>query len=53
MTRANVCSNATDMKIVIKRRQDGVYDVYVNDDHVGYHGSVAATVGFVEQLLTD
>ena len=51
MTRANICSNATEKKIVIKRRQDGIYDVYDGDTHVGYHGSAAATADMVEQLL--
>lgn len=53
MTRANISSNATDKKITIKRRQDGVYDVYVDDSHVGYRGSAAAAVEYVEQLLVD
>jgi hypothetical protein len=53
MTRTNISSNATDKKITIKRRQDGVYDIYVNDNHVGYRGSAATAVEYVEQLLID
>ena len=44
-------NNATDKKVTIKRRGDGVYDVYVDDKHVGSKGSVAAAVEFVRYLL--
>ena len=52
MDRSTISSNSTDKKVMIKRRQDGVYDIYVDDAHVGYRGSIAATIEYVEQLLS-
>ena len=48
-----VSSNATDKKITIKRRHDGVYDIYLDDVHVGYRGSIQATIEYAEQLLLE
>lgn len=46
-------SNTTDKKVMIKRRGDGVYDVYVNDEHVGHKGSIQTAVDFVSFLLAE
>ena len=48
-----MCSNATDKKVTIKRRADGVYDIYVNDTHVGCKGSAASAVEFVQSILEE
>lgn len=31
-------NNETKLKIVIKQRNDGVYDLYVNDEHITSRG---------------
>ena len=46
-----MCNNATDKKVTIKRRMDGVYDIYVDDNHAGHRGSVESAVEFVSYLL--
>lgn len=45
--------NATDKKVMIKRRGDGVYDIYVNDEYVGYRGSIHSAVEYVSFLLAE
>ena len=47
------CSNSTDKKVTIKRRADGVYDIYLDDDHVGHRGSIEAATEFVSYLLAE
>ncbi len=46
-------NNATDKKVTIKRRGDGVYDIYVNDEHVGHRGSISTAIEFVAFLLAE
>ena len=46
-----MCNNSTDKKVTIKRRMDGVYDIYVNDEHAVHRGSISGAVEFVEYLL--
>jgi hypothetical protein len=46
-------NNETDKKVTIKRRGDGVYDIYLNDDNVGHRGSIEATTEFVAYLLAE
>lgn len=48
-----MCSNATDKKVTIKRRADGVYDIYVDDNFVASKGSAASAATFVEALLME
>lgn len=48
-----MCSNATDKKVTVKRRVDGVYDIYVNDEHVSSKGSAHSAAEFVETLLNE
>lgn len=48
-----MCSNSTDKKVTIKRRMDGVYDIYVDDEHVGHRGSASAAVEYVESILME
>ena len=45
--------NATDRKIVIKRRKDGVYDIYDGDQLVASRGSIASVLVITEALLLD
>lgn len=47
------CSNSTDKKVLIKRRADGVYDIYVDDNHVGSKGSAHSAAEFVEEILNE
>lgn len=46
-------NNETDKKVTIKRRGDGVYDIYLNDDHVGHRGSIETATEFVAYLLAE
>lgn len=46
-------SNATDKKVIIKRRADGVYDIYVDDTFVTSKGSASSAASFVESLLME
>ncbi len=46
-------NNATDKKVTIKRRGDGVYDIYLNDEHVGHRGSIATALELVSLLLSE
>jgi hypothetical protein len=46
-----MCNNSTDKKVTIKRRGDGVYDIYVDDNYAGHRGSIPGAVEFVEYLL--
>lgn len=46
-------SNSTDKKVTIKRRADGVYDIYLNDDYVGHRDSIEAATEFVSYLLAE
>lgn len=46
-----MCNNSTDKKVTVKRRMDGVYDIYVDDKHAGHRGSIAAAVEFIGYLL--
>ena len=48
-----MCSNATDKKVTIKRRMDGVYDIYVNDKLVESKGSVRSATEFVTKVLEE
>lgn len=47
------CNNSTDKKVTIKRRADGVYDIYVNDKLAGSKGSIRSAVEFVEAVLQE
>ena len=46
-------NNKTDRKIMIKRRGDGVYDIYFNDTWVESRGSAASVAKRVEELLAE
>ena len=46
-------NNETDVKIIIKRRKDGVYDIYLDNNWVHSCGGVASTVKRVEELLME
>ena len=48
-----MCSNSTDKKVMIKRRMDGVYDIYVNDELAASKGSIRSAVEFVEEVLQE
>ena len=43
--------NATDRKVTIKRRKDGVYDIYEGAKLVTSRGSVASVLAITEALL--
>jgi len=46
-------NNETDKKVTIKRRGDGVYDIYVNDKLVESKGSARSASEFVEAVLSE
>ena len=46
-------NNRTDVKLMIKRREDGIYDIYLNDTWVDYKGSAAAAAKRAEELLIE
>ena len=46
-------SNTTDRKIMIKRRKDGVYDIYEGANLVVSRGSVASVLAITEALLLE
>lgn len=48
-----MCSNSTDKKVLIKRRADGVYDLYVDDNYVGCKGSAQSATEYVDYLLME
>ena len=45
------CSNSTDKKVTIKRRADGVYDIYVDDTFVESKGNFVSAAKRVEEIL--
>jgi hypothetical protein len=45
------CNNSTDKKVTIKRRADGVYDIYVDDIFVESRGNYVAAAKRVEEIL--
>lgn len=45
--------NETDVKITIKRRKDGVYDIYLDSNWVHSCGSIMSTVKRIEELLME
>jgi hypothetical protein len=51
----SVChsSNTTARKITIKRRKDGVYDIYEGTNLVVSRGSVASALAITEALLLE
>lgn len=46
-------NNATDKKVTVKRRGDGVYDIYVDDTFVESKGNFVAAAKLVEELLEE
>ena len=46
-------NNKTDRKVVIKRRGDGVYDIYLNDVWVDAKGSALSAARCIEELLKE
>ncbi len=44
-------NNKTDRKVVIKRRGDGVYDIYLDDVWVDSKGSATSAGRRAEELL--
>jgi hypothetical protein len=46
-------NNRTDVKLMIKRREDGVYDIYLNDTWVDSKGSAASAAKRAEELLVE
>lgn len=46
-------NNKTDRKIMIKRRGDGVYDIYLDDVWVESRGSAAAAGRRAAELLEE
>lgn len=46
-------NNKTDRKVVIKRRGDGVYDIYLDDVWVDAKGSAVTAGRRAEELLEE
>ena len=46
-------NNLTEKKVTVKRRGDGVYDIYVDDTYVDSKGNFAAAAKRVEELLEE
>jgi hypothetical protein len=46
-----MCSNSTEKKVIVKRRGDGVYDIYVDDNFVESKGNFIAASKRVGELL--
>ena len=46
-----MCNNATVEKIMIKRRQDGVYDIYYNDTWVASKGHYENVLDEIRNLI--
>ena len=46
-------NNLTDKKVTVKRRGDGVYDIYVNDTWVDSRGNFTAAGQRVSELLEE
>lgn len=46
-------SNSTDVKVTIKRRADGVYDIYKNDEWAAQQGNVSSACKVAEELLQE
>ena len=44
-------NNATEKKVTVKRRGDGVYDIYVDDTFVESKGNFVSAAKRVEELL--
>ena len=44
-------NNVTEKKVTVKRRGDGVYDIYVDDEFVESKGNFISVSKRVEELL--
>lgn len=52
-TVKRIYANSTDKKVTIKRRGDGVYDIYVDDIYVASKGSVKTVTEYVSFILLE
>lgn len=46
-------NNATEKKVTVKRRGDGVYDIYVDDTFVESKGNFVSAAKRVEEILAE
>lgn len=46
-------NNETKLKIVIKQRNDGVYDLYVNNEHIRSRGHYKSILSEIENYIKE